>query len=44
MTVPEELEMLAKDCEEAALDAQKDMDEGLKRAMLSIAFPNGEQT
>jgi len=38
MTGIEELEMLAKDCEELALDAQEARDEGLKRAHLSIAY------
>jgi hypothetical protein len=38
MTPLEELEMLAKDCEELAIDAQNARDEGLKRAHLSIAY------
>jgi hypothetical protein len=34
----EELEMLAKDCEELAIYAQNDREERLKRAYLSIAY------
>jgi len=38
MTAQEELETLAKNCEELALDAQNNRDDGLKRAHLSVAY------
>lgn len=37
ISVPE-LEMLARDCEELAIQAQNDGDKGMSRALLSITF------
>jgi hypothetical protein len=34
----QELEMLAKDCEELAVDAQTDGDKGMFRALLSVTY------